>query len=460
MDIVSKIVNKINYILNYKKNSKETIKNLKAEISDLQERLRWFIDHSEITALKPASGSLRKKQMDLIEFAGDFFSEISSLDIHPFLIGGNLIGAYRHKGFVPWDDDLDFGLIRSEYESLIDYCRDNCIVKVFDGKKSEYTYDVAFERIDSLVKEYPNTYILNIWIDQLQLIKGTSCIDAMSIDFWSFDYYKEDYKIEDHIEYLRELTEKKKQIDYIDKTVDFLKDERINNQNISIAPTGIIFPGIDSVEGYIRVDRTEEWLRTDYLFPLKKAEYENTWYYIPNNTEKWLSYEYPDYMSFPPDAGKMPHDIYRESYIIRNYPVVGFYIKDISDITFFTELYKYVEGNSIYPKLLIVPPENGEDQNDYENVIKTINNIGYRYCLIQNSDIDFLITNIDSCGVKEYSDRTIRILIKESREDMVLENERNTEDCPTYYIKNSESFIQIQESIKNYIFMYCRKGEK
>ena len=43
-------------------------------IEELQERLDWFIAHSEITALKPATGYLRKKQLDLIGFVESFFS--------------------------------------------------------------------------------------------------------------------------------------------------------------------------------------------------------------------------------------------------------------------------------------------------------------------------------------------------------------------------------------------------
>lgn len=40
-------------------------------------------------------------------------------ELHYYMLGGTMLGAVRHKGFIPWDDDADFGLPRREYEKLL-----------------------------------------------------------------------------------------------------------------------------------------------------------------------------------------------------------------------------------------------------------------------------------------------------------------------------------------------------
>ena len=65
---------------------------------------------------------LKNCEFDILCYVDSICRE---LGLRYTLIGGTLLGAVRHKGFIPWDDDIDISMPRPDYEKFIDYCVSN-----------------------------------------------------------------------------------------------------------------------------------------------------------------------------------------------------------------------------------------------------------------------------------------------------------------------------------------------
>ena len=69
--------------------------------------------------------TLRQIQMEELDILKYTIKFLEKNKINYYLFGGTLLGAVRHKGFIPWDDDIDIAIKRSEYDKLVNILSEN-----------------------------------------------------------------------------------------------------------------------------------------------------------------------------------------------------------------------------------------------------------------------------------------------------------------------------------------------
>lgn len=62
---------------------------------------------------------MEKLHKKLLEVMDVFHAFCKEQGLTYYMLGGTMLGAYRHQGFIPWDDDIDIGMPRADYEKLL-----------------------------------------------------------------------------------------------------------------------------------------------------------------------------------------------------------------------------------------------------------------------------------------------------------------------------------------------------
>lgn len=249
----------------------------------------------------PEGSNLREAQLRMFEILKYIAKICEENNLRYWLSSGTLLGAYRHKGFIPWDDDLDIEMPREDYLKLRriflkknnkdyvlqDYSTDSNYYFSYAKVRDLHSFCEAQDNLENLWK------YRGIWIDIFILENYDVCWQKLA--FYTYTYGR------------RFICSSKNPL------LKFLAKSRfvINYYLIFplLRPLALFFSSHEQMNNTLG---TEYPLprRIEYIYPLKKMKFEGGVFYVPNNTEGILEEHFTfDYRHLPSEKMREGHKI-------------------------------------------------------------------------------------------------------------------------------------------------------
>ena len=256
---------------------------------------------------------LKKLQDTQIEIMREVVRICEKHNLRYFLIYGTLIGAIRHKGFIPWDDDLDIGMPRDDYEKFIEAANQELDPAYYlQSTEKEPYYWLPFIKIrkNNTIFEEPSFLRMPETIHK-----------GIFIDIFPFDYVK---KREGHFVHGQFILSKaicetmyykagvytdKKSIKYkvLFPVLNLLSMKSLSRLQNRIAK----MQNKEGAKYLADFNSSRKYLAAiypiHYFFPVVEGDFEGNPFKIPHNYHEYLTMVYGDYMKLPKEEDRVNH---------------------------------------------------------------------------------------------------------------------------------------------------------
>lgn len=249
-------------------NTTNLLKNINDRVEFLEKKIdrleSIYVSNNPITSVPKAVGLLRRFQLNGTNLLVTFDRICRNSNIEYWLRAGTLLGAYRNKGFIPWDDDLDIGMT---YENF---------------KK----FRIVIDNLKTLIDFYefePYSYKI--------FMKGKQSW----IDIFVFYFKPQDVDLNTH-KSLHEKIKRESSLKLAEFGVSDVYRKFVIQKTIEISSenqSDYLFMGIENYE------KIYYCLQTDYVYPLKELEFEGHSFFVPNKTLDILLKNYGDIFNYP-----------------------------------------------------------------------------------------------------------------------------------------------------------------
>lgn len=256
--------------------------------------------------------TLRKLHKQLLELLDEFVRICDKNNLDYFLCGGTLLGAVRHKGFIPWDDDMDVAMLRKDYEKFLKIApvelKEKFIIDNYHTNKKCYLNFTKIRNRNTLfVQDFQKDYDgeKGIWIDifPLDYIEKLNFFQVTKIKIVklirSIEHYKNNIFLGNNKIWLKKI------LTFLMKPIPLTFLQRLQD-NLMKGKTH------DKEAKYITsiastYDYKKETMEKDVYLPAKTLEFEGKEYKVPNQYKYYLEKIYGNYMELPAVEKRVTH---------------------------------------------------------------------------------------------------------------------------------------------------------